>query len=243
MHGTNPIRKFEKDSTGEYLQVREIFLTMQGEGPYAGRRAVFVRTTGCPLQCTYCDTIWDDANDPNMHFENISYKVLRSWNSSLSYLPNPLVVLTGGEPLRQNVSPLISLLVKNNCTVQVETAGPFWRPILEHSNVKIVVSPKTAHVHADIARHADAYKYVIRASDRLAGMWGLPVGSTQQATIGKPVVLGEPPYNFPPEMIYVSPCDEGDATLNKANLDVCLKLVLEHGYTLNLQQHKLVGLP
>jgi len=55
MFGTNPLSK-PIESDGLYLEVQDIFSTIQGEGPFAGKPAVFLRLAGCNLRCFFCDT-------------------------------------------------------------------------------------------------------------------------------------------------------------------------------------------
>lgn len=60
MFGQNTPRRRE---SGGLLQVQDVFYTIQGEGPFAGRTAVFIRLTGCNLRCWFCDTVWGDDSD------------------------------------------------------------------------------------------------------------------------------------------------------------------------------------
>ena len=56
---TSPI---EKSDSGEWLEIEEIFYTIQGEGPLSGRPAVFIRLAGCSLSCLLCDTFYSHHN-------------------------------------------------------------------------------------------------------------------------------------------------------------------------------------
>ncbi len=237
--GTNIVRKQDK-GTGDTLQVREVFFTIQGEGPFSGRRAVFVRMTGCHLSCFFCDTTWSDGEDKIYIFEKVVDKIEAAWDIARG---NPFIVITGGEPLRQPLEPLINEIFGRwrDAIVQCETAGSFFQDCLTREGVYTVVSPKTAMVHEAIRQRACAWKYIIRAEDSRDPNDGLPTASTQRE--GETIRLARPPYTFPREDIYVSPCDEGNPTKNAANLATCVELVKRHGYRLNVQLHKLAGLP
>jgi 7-carboxy-7-deazaguanine synthase len=234
MHGQNPIRKAEHCEDGA-LQVREIFGTIQGEGPYAGHPATFIRLTGCNLKCHFCDTEWDDANDPTRSVDHIVDEILAITPAYIH-----LVVITGGEPLRQNLRPLVDTLIRQrpSLKIQIETAGTLWQDVLWWTDlVKTVVSPKTPKIHTFIAEIACAYKYVVRHNE-LSPDDGLPVFSTQvagaQARLARPTQTGIP--------VYLSPCDEGDPEKNQANLLAVVQSARRYGYIAGIQLHKYLGL-
>ena len=98
------------------MKVYSIFLSIQGEGLTMGAPTVFVRTSGCPLRCTYCDTTeaFDDGEE--MPVDDIISKV-KEYN-----VRN--ICLTGGEPLIQNdAHKLINKLLSMRSVVVVETSG------------------------------------------------------------------------------------------------------------------------
>jgi len=174
-----------------------------------------------------------------------------------------LVVLTGGEPFRQNFIPLVEVLNHNGYRVQVETAGTLWladalrqfRPGNDPSKRNtIVCSPKTGSLNPAIVPYIDAYKYIINEEDYSVdvGDDGLPVMSTQVP--GERLKLARPHPSFPRAKIYLQPCfhyldytDDcdyvADEEKNSTNRELATSLALMHGYTLCLQVHKLVGLP
>jgi len=243
MRGTNPIAKFiSAPPIGEPVayQVHEIFLTLQGEGPRSGQRAVFIRLSGCHLKCSFCDTHWDDVKDPLMSIVDIVSEVSRLWGHGIGR--SPLVVLTGGEPTRQPIDSLVSILINQyNATVQIETAGTFYRDCMLLGNVETIVSPKTPHVDPRVAQQAHAYKYIISAGDEFCPHTGVPITATQAGA--RPARLATPPLHLPRQRIYLSPCDSGNAKLNEKNLQCAAALAIKHGYTLMVQLHKLAMLP
>src|ERR1051325_10188368 len=100
MFGKNKILKPEIHA-GLNLDVQKIFLTLQGEGPYVGQPSVFVRLGGCNLACNFCDTEFDSYKKISLK-KIISEVKKLSQNSSKKRVRN-LVVITGGEPLRQPI--------------------------------------------------------------------------------------------------------------------------------------------
>jgi organic radical activating enzyme len=228
MRGRNPVRKQELGD-GQSLWIQEVFYTLQGEGPFTGHPSVFVRTAGCNLRCFWCDTEFESS----------------TWRPTLAQLLEriearrpahcDLVVLTGGEPLRQNVGPLVRTLMSRGLRVQIETSGSLWVDLPSDPRLTIVCSPKTPRLDRRLAARADAFKYVITAggSDPKDG---LPNVSTQAR--GRSARLYRPPPGRP---IYVSPCDEPGKL--DANIRAATQIALEHGYRLTLQTHKLVGIP
>jgi 7-carboxy-7-deazaguanine synthase len=98
------------------LVIHEIYASIQGESSFAGLRCAFVRTTGCNLRCTWCDTPQAFYGGTRMSRDDVLSRALA--------LDTPLVEVTGGEPLLQPaVFPLLSALCDAGRTVLVETSG------------------------------------------------------------------------------------------------------------------------
>jgi 7-carboxy-7-deazaguanine synthase len=98
------------------LRITEIFLSIQGESSHAGRPCSFVRLTGCPMRCVWCDSVYTFTGGERMSFDEIFAK--------LEEFGCPLVEVTGGEPLAQkNVFPFISELADRGYEVLIETGG------------------------------------------------------------------------------------------------------------------------
>jgi len=230
MFGQNPIRKQALDPQGR-LWVQQVFATIQGEGPLAGTPAVFVRLAGCNLRCWFCDTDFESAFQDPSNFMTV-YQVLEHIEQAAAPYTIGLVVLTGGEPMRQNVAPLIYCLQDIGWKVQIETAGTLWVPGLWP--VDIVVSPKVRKVHPRIEEHAVAWKYILKAG-RTSTEDGLPITSTQEQE--KAATLCRPP---PEAAVYVQPCDEQVPELNRANMRETIRVAMKHGYRISLQQHKIL---
>lgn len=244
MFGTNVIRKQVKDN-GASLAVQEMFYTIQGEGPFAGTPAIFIRLAGCNLACTFCDTDFESnilnvvdviklANEVADMFEAYTRKYRCEQQQHL-------VVLTGGEPLRQNVVPLLENLRETipGVLVQIETAGTVWPEFLDHwffdFDVHLVCSPKTGKIHPKVVENCLHWKYIISASDDDFYEDGLPNKSTQTGTL-LPLYRPEPT-----QQIWLQPCDEGDPVKNEANIKEVAKRCLTYGYRASIQQHKILG--
>ena len=98
------------------LRITEIFLSIQGESSHAGRPCSFVRLTGCPMRCVWCDSEYTFTGGAKMGFDEIFAK--------LDEFGCPLVEVTGGEPLAQkNVFPFIRELCDRGYEVLIETGG------------------------------------------------------------------------------------------------------------------------
>lgn len=217
--------------SGAILLVHSIFYTIQGEGPYAGMPAVFLRLAGCNLQCPGCDTEYTEGAR-KMGVGDICEAIECAWPNMLR---SPLVVITGGEPFRQNLTFLARTLVAMGCAIQVETNGTLPASDGLPSSVTIVCSPKTGKLNRFIAGRIDAFKYVARAADinPSDGLPDIALGHSNSGRLARPHGYGKP--------IYLQPMDEQDDELNAANTKAVVESCMRHGHRLCLQMHKIVG--
>jgi 7-carboxy-7-deazaguanine synthase len=101
---------------GLRLRISEIFHSIQGESTRVGLPTVFVRLTGCPLRCTWCDTEYAFTGGDMLGFDEILARV--------ASFACPTVCVTGGEPLAQkNCLPFLSALCDAGYSVSLETSG------------------------------------------------------------------------------------------------------------------------
>lgn len=118
-------------SRDKQLKIYEIFHSLQGESNLSGLPTVFVRLTGCPLRCTWCDTEYAFHGGNWMHFDDIIATVKQHHT--------PYVCVTGGEPLAQKrVLGLLDTLVDEGFTVSLETAGSISVAEVNPAVIKVV---------------------------------------------------------------------------------------------------------
>lgn len=243
MFGKNPIRPRENDPWN--LAVQAIFPTIQGEGPHAGKPAVFIRLAGCNLACHFCDTEFESGMNNIMAVEAVVAQV-----HSYSTNHQKLVVITGGEPLRQNIRLLVDMLLTRAGSkvqvVQLETAGTLWNDGLERfvaeGRLDIVCSPKTPKLHPAIERLCHHWKYIVRKEDGFDANDGLPMAGTQVGNKDKEQRIWRRAGGWlMADTVWLSPCDEHDSIKNRANLGLVGDLAQGYGYRVSLQMHKYLG--
>jgi len=156
------------------LQITEIYRSIQGESTYAGLPCVFIRTTGCNLRCTWCDTDYAFYGGRKMSVEDIL--------TDVEALQTNLVEITGGEPLLQkDVPELAEQLLEKKYTVLVETSGERDISLLPEHVIKIMDlkcpgSGESQRNRWDNLRHLtmqDQVKFVIK--DRTDYDWAFDV--------------------------------------------------------------------
>jgi 7-carboxy-7-deazaguanine synthase len=219
MFGRNPKRK-PLINDGSILQVQEIFPTLQGEGFFAGQAAVFIRLGGCNLACSFCDTEFE-----SFHEMELNSIIAKAKELSRNHI-RPFAVITGGEPMRQNIAPLCEKLIADGFTVQIETNGTLFRELPK--SVHIICSPKAVDgkyfpLRPDILSRANALKFII---------------SVNQSPYDTVPDVGQ--FARPDLMVYLQPMDEYCSQKNAANMGHTLKLVHEYRCNLSLQLHKML---
>lgn len=223
----------EKKDYQSTLEVHSIFSTIQGEGPFCGRPAVFVRLAGCNLQCPGCDTEYTD-NRQRMRYEAILFSIkhrLAVTDSNAN-----LIVISGGEPFRQNITPFCDFLIENDFDVQIETNGSMQIPMELSQLVTVVCSPKTAKLHPSALHRANAFKYVMKAGN-VREEDGLPLQALDHRATP---YIARPHKSFRGK-IYLQPMDEQDVEINILNTQAVLSSAMKHNYTVQLQIHKLLN--
>ncbi len=208
--------------------VKEIFLTLQGEGVHAGRRAVFLRFSGCNLWtgrevdrsnaiCQFCDTDFvgmDGENGGRYDAAALAAKVAALWGDNSA---NRYVVITGGEPMLQVDDAIIDALHVEGFTIAIESNGT----IAVHPGIDwVCISPKAG---SEVIQHV---------GDELKLVWPQP-GSDVDAM---------EKWQF--EHFLIQPMDMGDEILNASSVSSATDFVMERPkWRLSLQNHKILGLP
>lgn len=195
-------------------RVNDIFYSLQGEGHNTGRAAVFIRFAGCNLRCSFCDTEFDTYRE--MTAEEIV--------ASINTYSARFVVLTGGEPTLQVDEAFVDLLHQHGFEVAMESNGT--RPAPKNLDW-LTVSPKISGEKWKVEsgwRLPDEVK-VVFDEDTVPETY-LPSPSTLRLS----------------PILYLQPCDTGNAERNAIIINRCIDYIKEHPqWRLSLQTHKLIG--
>jgi 7-carboxy-7-deazaguanine synthase len=209
--------------------VKEIFLTLQGEGVHSGRRAVFLRFSGCNLWsgreedranavCQFCDTDFVGMDGDNgaryPTADMLANKVTELWDGGAQHR---YVVITGGEPMLQVDAPLVAALHERGFQVAIESNGTIAaEPAIDW----ICISPKAGS------------EIVQRSGNELKLVW--PQSGMDPAQMEQ--------WHF--DHFLIQPMDSGDAASNQANIAAATDFVRANPkWRLSLQNHKILGLP
>lgn len=122
------------------LFVNEVFTSFQGEGPFIGRKSLFIRLQGCNLACKWCDSKFSISKQGGIELtfqEMLNYYIKGEFNN---------VVITGGEPLIQQHDPefhmMIDYFIRADKTIEIETNGTIMPDFQGMEQVMFNVSPK-----------------------------------------------------------------------------------------------------
>lgn len=215
------------------MKVNEIFYSIQGEAAFTGTPSLFIRTQGCKVGCLWCDTkhTWPVNLKIKDSIENVINKVKDSkrWCDvspeqllaiAKKYIKSGHIVITGGEPLEQNIEQHVKILIKNGYSVQIETSGTEEISDFIKDNCWVTLSPKDfkkTYLLSNIKKASEIKLAIENKSDFYGFMSN---------------------FNDLSELkIWLQPVSE-DADAIK----YCIELCLEHGVRLSLQTHKMVDL-
>lgn len=240
------------------LLVTKIFYTIQGEGPYAGTPAIFVRLAGCnrgkkeDMGCEFCDTSFQFAQGKRMTFQDIVQEMDIKCNQ-LGREELPLVVITGGEPMMQdNLNRFIHHLWDVSYTnIQIESNGDRLVKGFSSQMAKLVVSPKVVkgtyrRLSEDVFFAASCLKFVISANP-MSAYYLIPdyakefSGNSENKKVYlSPLTVYKRQTN--PD-IPASAWNESlvSQALTSHNYDRAAKLAMEHGFCVSMQQHLFFG--
>lgn len=191
-------------------KLNETFMSIQGEGINVGTPSLFIRFAGCNLKCSYCDT-------------DFSEKYVVGQDNFLEWLDERLlkrsiyhVILTGGEPLLQDIQPIIDLVTDgyHTRTIQIETNGTIFNKDIT-SRACVTVSPKSPDFKQ---REGTELKLVYTGQEDLEDY------------------MDNTTFDF----YYLQPCWK-DGTANTMETYNKVMAMRERGWSLSLQVHKLIG--
>ena len=201
-------------------KVSEIYPTIQGEGLLAGTPVTLMRLAGCTVGCTWCDTpyAWGGGEEFTPH------ELVEKWK--LTRETSDVVLLTGGEPGEQDLTPLMSALTSFGARVILETAGssPGWLDsarLFDH----ICVSPKLQTAKwplPECLRAAHELKFVLgeTTAEQIDGF----LHTHRTSVRGIPVFV-QPQSGM------------------KAHQQAAIVAARKYDWRLSLQTHKLLGIP
>jgi 7-carboxy-7-deazaguanine synthase len=205
--------------------VKEVFLTLQGEGVRSGSRAVFLRFAGCNLwsgreqdraqaQCSFCDTDFVGTDGPGggkfKSAGELAEAIDAQWGEGSA---GRLVVITGGEPMLQLDCALVEALHERGFQIAIETNGTL--PVIEGVDW-ICVSPKAGT------------QIVQKSGDELKLVW--PQAGIDPAELES--------WDFDHFLVQPMDCQQGEAAIEAA-----VRLAMERPrWRLSLQAHKVAGL-
>lgn len=272
MFGKNEIvgKKFFKEAGGKFF-VTTLFPTLQGEGPYAGLPAIFIRLAKCNLACSFCDTYFDDGDWYTK--EELLLRVGLLVPNSLHYKKNIGIVISGGEPSLQNLKDLTTDLNNEYKWVQIESNGILeaefdWRTTL-------VISPKCVEKggkaikyimpHEKMLTLVDCFKFVITADPdsvyhtipdwafKTQQDYGIEIYiSPMNMYLAEPKAVREKAVKNRLTLEERSVINETisfwedgllDRKANQKNHEYAAQYCLRNGLRLNLQQHLYASLP
>ena len=195
------------------FRVNNIFYSLQGEGRNTGRAAVFIRFAGCNLRCSFCDTEFNSYRE--MSDEDIL--------TAIRDYPSRFVVLTGGEPTLQVDEAFVDLLHQHGYEVAMESNGTRQAP----QNLDwLTVSPKEG--------------------GKELGAWGKRMPDEIKVVFDEttdPETFLSSLTSHPSPLLYLQPCDTGNAERNRVITQACVDYIKAHPqWRLSLQTHKLIDI-
>jgi 7-carboxy-7-deazaguanine synthase len=256
MFGNNSVvgKKFFENAEDK-LFITSVFFTLQGEGPYRGMPALFVRFAKCNLQCNFCDTFFDDGEW--LSLEEIDNKIEKCisdyfngdvplWAECLNinYPREIILVITGGEPmLQKNIVPFIKYFENKFRKVQIESNGLINQHI--PFDTCLVVSPKASEISGhylkpsdQILNRANVYKFVMSATLEpytKIPEWALKMKSKKDIFVSPMNIYNRKPVKN--EIVSYWTPDLLNMEENQKNHEYTAKYCLDNGLIFNMQLH------
>lgn len=251
---------------GPDLLVTNIFYTIQGEGPFAGCPAVFVRLAGCNrgdkehYGCQFCDTFFAFGKGRRASVEEILHAVeeVRNRNVDPTLYDEPfLVVITGGEPMMQdNVWHLSKALMDRGLRVQIESNGDRLAPGFKDDplvGLALVVSPKVVaarkgygQFRLDVMQRATVVKFLLDHREE-SPYHGIPEPFQKERQLrGKVMVSPVTVYErevAPGEIASFWTDGMVNKMLTSRNAEYTAHFAMRYGVRVSLQTHLLLSMP
>ena len=218
-------------------KINEIFETLQGEGSFTGQPSIFIRLQGCPVGCSWCDTIhtWEVSPEKEVEQKNITSKNQESscWGTFTVEQLKALfisegyqakhIVITGGEPCLYDLTPLCLALEDIGYSCQVETSGTF--EVQVSNKCWVTVSPKV--------NMKGGYK-VLKSALLRANEIKHPVATEQHIDDLKELLNRHKIVN---KQVYIQPISQKERATKLA-----IKSCIENNWRLSVQVHKYIGI-
>lgn len=262
------IRRRDYEDLGDQLLVTSVFRTIQGEGPYAGYPAVFLRLAGCNFgdkedHCSWCDTSFQFDKGQKYTGHELMYEL----TSQRGYASTDILVITGGEPtLQPALVPFLAAIGPQFKRVQIETNGTqaaFFKELeriedevggevsedFRYVRPSIVVSPKASAKAgripepADVVkRYASCFKFVISSDpndpQHRIPEWAFHLGIPVYVS---PMAVYKRPYAGEVSSVWDPKLINQEATA--ANYAYAAKYAMDNHLLLSLQTHLFTAIP
>jgi organic radical activating enzyme len=252
MFGKNEIigKSYFNQAADDQLFVTSIFYTLQGEGPYRGEPAIFVRLAKCNLACSFCDTYFDGGDW--LTFDDVYDRIMEA---AVKYFGGEVpgwfdqkvgLVITGGEPMLQKNLGIFLEKVKNLFAwTQIESNGTVWQDI--PAETTLVCSPKCLEKdgkpvkylkpNTDVMDRADCLKFVMNA-DADSPYSDIPDWAQEYASAGKKVFVSPMNvYNREPKNSKQMRSTKNDITMEERSM-VDEKISFWEDGLLNMQSNQ-----
>lgn len=218
-------------------KINELFETIQGEGSFTGQPSIFLRLQGCPVGCSWCDTkhTWeiqldDQVSTSNMvskpqesdHWASLSIEDILSVFKEQGYQAKH-VVITGGEPCMEDLTPLCNALESNGYSCQVETSGTFEIRVSE--TCWVTVSPKI--------NMKGGYK-ILKSAMHRANEIKHPVATENHVDELKALLIE---HGVEDKQVYLQPISQ-----KQRATELAIKTCIENNWRLSVQVHKYIGI-
>lgn len=218
-------------------KINEFFETIQGEGAFTGQPSIFIRLQGCPVACSWCDTkhTWEVKDELAIASKDLLAKTEETEQWSALTVSQMLelvkqqgyrakhIVITGGEPCMEDLTPLCEGFENAGYSCQIETSGTF--EIQTTKNCWVTVSPKV--------NMKGGYK-VLKTALHRANEIKHPVATEQHVDDLKALLEAHSVQNT---QVYLQPISQ-----KQRATELAIATCIENNWRLSVQVHKYIGI-